>query len=468
MSSPPPSPLTVTGTVEATSHPLVASYSISVSLPAQVHVEFGPDAAHTRRTNAVAAMPGTPVTILVAGMKPSSTYQLQAIAETADGMASDAVHSFTTGSVNPAIVTPAVVSSVPASGHGIELLDMTVPNGVLRAEVLDLDGSLLWYYDYDPALSYPWPVKLLPNGHFLLTIGTGRIREVDLTGQIVREVTPADVNAALGASSPMQITSFHHDVLQLPNGHLMAIAEQQRTVPVNGVPTNIRGDVLVDLDENLKPVWEWSAFDHLDPSRHPLDTVDWTHANAVLYSPNDGNLLLSMRNQNWILKIDYANARGTGAVLWRLGPGGDFALSGTANDWFYAQHFPAFIDSNTSGVIHLGLMDNRATDELGLTCATDTSTCYSRAVELSLDEANRTASILWEDRLGLYSAWGGNFTHFSTDTVEVDLSNPFPGLGSRVLEIDHNSKQVVWQMDIQQQLAYRAIRIPSLYPGVQW
>ncbi len=35
-----------------------------------------------------------------------------------------------------------------------------------------------------------------------------------------------------------------------------------------------------------------------------------------------------MRNQSWILKIDYANGTGTGNVLWKLGQDGDFTLPG--------------------------------------------------------------------------------------------------------------------------------------------
>jgi len=35
-------------------------------------------------------------------------------------------------------------------------------------------------------------------------------------------------------------------------------------------------------------------------------------SNAVIYSASDGNSLLSMRNQAWILKIDYGDGAGTG------------------------------------------------------------------------------------------------------------------------------------------------------------
>jgi hypothetical protein len=94
-------------------------------------------------------------------------------------------------------------------------------------------------------------------------------------------------------------------------------------------------------------------------NRHPLLFPDWTHANAIIYS-DDGNLLISMRHQNWVIKVDYGNGVGTGNILWRLGQQGDFVLNGGTDptDWFYAQHAPSFTTTNTSGKFSLVLFDN--------------------------------------------------------------------------------------------------------------
>ena len=93
---------------------------------------------------------------------------------------------------------------------------------------------------------------------------------------------------------------------------------------------------------NLQPVWAWNEFNHLDPNRHPYLFPDWTHTNAVLYSPDDGNILVSMRHQNWVVKVDYQDGKGSGAILWQLGEGGDFTLKNGIDptDWQYAQHMP--------------------------------------------------------------------------------------------------------------------------------
>jgi hypothetical protein len=53
--------------------------------------------------------------------------------------------------------------------------------------------------------------------------------------------------------------------------------------------------------------------------------------------------------------------------------------------------------------------------------------------------------------------------------VEFDMTDPFNGPSSRVMEIaPGESQQIVWQLDIAGGNAYRAYRIPSLYPGVSW
>ena len=104
----------------------------------------------------------------------------------------------------------------------------------------------------------------------------------------------------------------------------------------------------------------WSTFDHLDINRHPMNFPDWTHSNGLLYSADDHNLLLSIRHQNWIIKIDFNDGHGSGNVLWRLGEGGDFKLIGGTDptDWFYAQHGMSYFTPNTTGVFRLGVLDN--------------------------------------------------------------------------------------------------------------
>ena len=114
----------------------------------------------------------------------------------------------------------------------------------------------------------------------------------------------------------------------LPNGHWLVLANATMDLsphhyasPDQRAGHYVLGDVIVDLDENLNPVWVWNEFNHMDPNRHPYMFPDWTHTNAVTYSPDDGNILVSIRHQNWVVKVDYQDGKGSGGILWRLGRG---------------------------------------------------------------------------------------------------------------------------------------------------
>ena len=163
---------------------------------------------------------------------------------------------------------------------------------------------------------------------------------------------------------------YHHDFVELPNGHLIgARGLYQGLYEPSWISWNnqVTGDALVDLDQNWNPVWGWNSFDYngngLDINRHLNGLPDWTHSNALVYSPADGNLLLSMRHQSWILKIDYNNGAGTGNILWHLGYQGDFALTqdGVPTDdpsvWFSFQHFPTLL-SQSGPQTTLAIWDN--------------------------------------------------------------------------------------------------------------
>jgi hypothetical protein len=233
------------------------------------------------------------------------------------------------------------------------------------------------------------------------------------------------------------------------------------------------GDVLIDVDENWNPVWVWSSFDHLDINRHLMGLPDWTHSNAVIYSPVDGNILISMRHQSWVLKVDYENGAGSGDILWRLGQDGDFELpENDPSQWFYAQHFPYLVTAAGSQM-ELAILDDgnlRIPSGGGAGCQGFYPDCYSRAVIVDLDEATKSATVSWQFLPGLYTDWGGSIVTLENGNLDFDLTAPFePALASRVFEVTRSgTPEITWQLDIQGGNAYRAYRIPSLYPGVTW
>jgi len=492
---------TVTTGVFATGNPQVALYAFGTTQSASVSVEFGTDTTyglHTWAQNTPAG--GGPVQILVAGMKANTTYHMRADVTYADGTQSvDQDHTFTTGGLPPARVPQISVTNpnglAPSPGAILFHLWPGTSNQV-NAAAVDNAGNLIWYYDYGPLLGLPQPIKLLPNGHMLMnlapsTLVGGTIREIDLAGNLISSFNFSDLNNWLSAAGyNLVVNGIHHDFVYLPNGHLILLVNHyQSFINLTGYPgaTNVLGDALIELDQNHNPVWVWDSFDHLCPAtpstpcldinRHPLNFPDWMHSNAIVYSQDDGNLVLSIRNQSWIIKIDYENGQGTGDILWRLGYQGDFTLTnGQIPDWFSAQHYANIVSSNSTGVFNLECFDDgdaRVLDAAGDICgaAAGQSACYSRVPIYQIDESAMTATILWQDNLSpVYSFWGGSAQQLADTNVVFDITTPSDDpTGARYMEVTNGSPpQVVLQMEVSGQNAYRAVHVPSLYPGVQW
>lgn len=471
--------------VSATPNVLVAEFSTCSTSATSAHIEFGLDTHYGFSTSAQDLTPGTPATFLVAGMRQNTTYHMRAVFIAPDGTRTNGPdHTFATGAL-PASRLPSVHVMIPKGMHpapGVELL-VLLPgrNDKLQVAAYDPEGNLIWYYDYDSTLGATQPIRLLPNGHFLALISPGAggmLREIDLSGKTIHTFTVDALNDELAAAHfDLHVSAINHDFLPLPNGHVLLLGTDLKTfanLPGETKPVTVAGNDIVDLDQNYKPVWVWKAFDHLDVNRHPMNFPDWTHANSIAYSADDGNLLFSLRHQSWILKIDYENGEGNGDIIWRLGYQGDFKLtSDNPADWFAAQHYVTFFSHATTGKFQLGLFDNgnrRVLNDDGTTCGLKVGPpCYSRAAVFGVNEDAKTASVDWAAKLP-FSNWGGVNQLLDNSDVFVCLSTPKDNLGgARVEELTRTSPaKLVWDMDVNGQNSYRAIHLNSLYPGVRW
>ncbi len=362
-------------------------------------------------------------------------------------------------------------------------------------------ARVIWTYNYADrsTASIIQPITLLPNGHFLVEIsyasqdslggdtsGPNVLREIDLAGEAIRQISIDQLNQRLvTAGFNLVAIDFSHDALQLPNGHwLVIVTNTQDFKNLPGFPgtTTVLGDAIVDLDTSLNPVWVWNAFDYLDINRHPLSFPDWTHANAITYSPDDGNLLFSLRHQNWILKLKYLNGTGDGSILWHLGYQGDFTLVNATSpqDWQYAQHDPHFTTPNTTGKFGIAIMDN-GNDRMysnGFPCATNGNpACYTDIPVFTVDESAMTATLDYyagNPNPGAYgySYFGGNAEYLGNGNVEFDVTFPSPPSDPYTSEVWEYTPVAggvpVWGAYVVGGNLYRAFRIPSLYPGITW
>ena len=487
-----------TGQLTPTPNPQVVAYSIYLPAPGNVSVQFGTENRMTSQ-QATPSSNGGMVHVYVAGMLAHTSYHMRALVNLNNGSSfTDADHTFNTGN---APATSPVQTSTPTGGTpepGVDLFDTIVPHAEAQLFATDLQGNVLWTYRYQgSAIDAIQAARPLPNGHFLLLISFASslpttqlsnlpsgtidvIREVDLAGNTIRELSLAQLEQSLTAQGySFTLQGFHHDVVPLHNGHVVLLADMRE--PYTNLPgypgtTSVLGDLLIDVDQNFNPIWVWNAFDHLDVNRHPMNFPDWTHGNAILYSADDHNLLFSMRHQNWIVKIAYQDGSGSGDILWRLGPGGDFKLVGGTDpsDWFYAQHGPSFFTKNTIGSFQLGVMDNGDDREFPAGVACDQPgqpAChYSTVPVLQIDENAMTATLLsnYTPSAALYSYFGGNVEQLLNGDMEADFCSVKSGATIQELSESTGTTQIVWQAITPKAAQFRVQRLSSLYPGIQW
>jgi Arylsulfotransferase (ASST) len=460
-----------------------------------VFVQFGVagEPPSWRNTNAVATVPGKSTNFFVAGMLPNMTYAMRDVRS--DGTGS-APQPFTTGALPSTLTFPTFNATQPPGPASNPDQDMVLhslvfigpdPSSRVHPIATDLGGDVTWYFDVQQSglgIRNMPTTTLLPGG---TVIGMGSdsnsvknnlnvLREFDLAGNPVRETNLAAVNAQLAALGHEPVYGFHHDAQPLPDGSLVVLAYTERTVDINSVPPHYIGSMIIVLDRDFQVVWTWDAFDHLDVNRGPvlgeitntgpgqgptavvpvLPAVNWLHVNSVARSPADGNLILSSRHQDWVIKIDYRDGAGDGHVVWRLGEGGDFNVnSADPNPWFSHQHNVHYIDDTK-----LILFDN------GNTRRRSDPAAHSRGQVWALDEQTMTATLVVNVDLGSYSAALGTAQQLSNGNYSFTLgaNGPEPLVPpAHTVEVTRDGTRVYDLMV--NKLEYRSYRTRTLYEG---
>ena len=118
-------------------------------------------------------------------------------------------------------------------------------------------------------------------------------------------------------------------------------------------------------------------------------------------------------------------------------------------------------------------MDNGNLRQLptGETCASlNIVPCnYSTGMLFAIDETAKTATIMTNYKPGEFSSWGGEAQMLTNGNLESDFNAGSAQFFSDIYETTSgDNPQVVWHLQTHAQNAYRAYRMGSLYPGVQW
>jgi hypothetical protein len=482
-------------TVTPTSHPLVALFS-APPCPngTQFRVAFVPEGSDdVGRTPPQACRGSLTNNAYVAGMRADTHYQMRAEWIQGGSTKTGAWLPFHTGILDGEFPRVSLVQprtkGAPLS-EPILIHSSIALGGGIRPIATDLNGNIIWYLRYPASVT-----RVLPGGRFLLladgpnAVNSTReeqlVREVDLAGNTIRETNMgavADQLASRGIHSDCRaggkecLSGMHHEAIRLPNGHTMVVAGLERMMPAgtqgSKEPVDVLGDLVIDLDEDFQVAGVWNEFDHLDIQRKSYkdakcrtgrggcppvllapEANGWTHSNSLQYIPSTGDFVVSIPEQNWIVKVDWKNGKGSGKVLWRLGKDGDFKAESTdPQPWFSYAHDVGFVpsDSNT-----LTVSDN-ASEHFQKDQKTG-----SRAQIWQLDEQNRIAKLVYNVDIGAHTRCCGSMQMLKTGGYTAIAGWAQPMFG-RTSELDKHGN-VLLTMDVEGAIVYRSFRVDDMY-----
>lgn len=479
--------------VRPTAHPLVALFSApACPQGSQFRVAFHEDGEEAiTRTPAQPCRGTISSNTYVAGMRPDTEYKIRSETISGEKVTSGEYLSFHTGMLDGNF--PPVDIVVPASSDNrtdpVIIHSAASLGARARPFATDLQGRLIWYL-----LTGDFLTRVLPGGHFLvLADGMNSVnrtheeqvlKEIDLAGNVVRETNIGRVAEQLesrGIHSDCRkngrecVSGFHHEAIRLPNGHTLVVTGIERMMPTgtqgSKMPVDVLGDLIIDLDQDFQVAAVWNGFDHLDLKRKSLNDAKchtgaggcpavlladeangWTHTNSIAYIPSSGDLIISQPEQNWVLKIDWKDGKGSGNVLWRLGKDGDFkAESENPNPWFSYQHDAGF---EPAGSNLLSLTDD------GDTTGRDEKAVV-RGQVWKLDEDKHVATLVYNAPLGVHTFCCGSIQTLKNGGYSSVAGASLP-LRGRTAETDKNGK-VVLAMDIVGNIDYRSFRVPDMY-----
>lgn len=285
--------------------------------------------------------------------------------------------------------------------------------GMLLA--VDAAGEPVWYYRVNSRIS---DFEKLRNGNLIVVTQDFRLIELDWLGNTVNQWYAANRPEGATDGIPVEAMTFHHEVDELPNGNIVVLGTESREIDnyyssewdadAPRKKQKVMGDIIHEFERDTgKVVWEWKAFDHMDPFRIGYETftpywirrgfpdmIDWSHANNLLYDEADDSLVINFRYQAAAMKID----RKTKEIKWIFGePSGWGDLAGKVLKadgdvrWPYHHHSPHPTPNGT-----LLIFDNGNYQSRPFTPPKPVAETYSRAVEYAIDEANMTVREVWE------------------------------------------------------------------------
>lgn len=230
-------------------------------------------------------------------------------------------------------------------------------------------------------------MTMLSNGHLLLSdisVGpeinaSGGMIEVDMFGFVHHEY---DLTGG-----------YHHEAFEMENGDIIVLTSDIESRMIEDFVTVI--DRKTGTDKKVFNLYK--TVSAIDPNLISDIDLAWAWLNGVYYDKNTNELLLSFRNRNSVVSLDYD----TGNIKWILGDirywssaFEKYILKGVGSEFTYplGQHSPS-IDANHN----LSIFNNgyNAYKEETHTCGYFRNSA-SYAMTYKIDEANMTAEVTYK------------------------------------------------------------------------
>ena len=287
--------------------------------------------------------------------------------------------------------------SISVTDDELTAYTLFAPMGSTDTLLINEQGETMhsWQSEYRPGLS----VYLLENGELLRTGAINAIPDTFAGGvggsAGIIEILDWDSNLVWSQTLATESYFSHHDIEQLPHGHILVIVWEAKTAgeamalgrtSVSG--DSLWGDAVYEIcrasSENDcidgELVWSWSVWDHViqdvdssivatyvtDISEHTdkvnLNYVsgqgssDWLHINAVDYNANEDLIVLSVHNfsEYWIISHGENNS----GILARAGNPAAYNASGEQT--LFVQHDVQWIAEGYPGAGNILVFNNGA------------------------------------------------------------------------------------------------------------
>ena len=404
---------------------VVANVDVACPGALTVTIDYGETPAYGMKTPAYPVDGDGHVSVPLLGLTKEKLNHFRVTAASASGGAIVSKDYLIAGGTLPAKFPRFVVKKRTGPADGYLVMGITDAWGAeAKAVIVSREGRLMWYRVMEKMTPHGLQVERLPNGHIAVYMGEDAgFDEVDISGTTLH--TWSDTVAERGTNG--------HEFRMLAGGNALLLG-------FGGYTGSDNFDYIDEIDATGAGHFHWAG--PAMPSEN-----DVYHANSLDPIP-DGAVLLSLRNTSEVLKIDMA----TGKTIWTLGGDtSDFTFVNDPLKGSSQQHHVRRLPNGNITMFDNGVMRN---------------TPESRAVEYRLDEAARTATLVWENRHdpAVFCPIAGSVQRLDNGNTIVCWGASKLDTGAlSITEVDP-AGDVVWEMQSPGWGAYRAQWVPELYP----